>query len=252
MSIVTEWTEISYALPDIYVRCSGVEALRLDARDRHGIEFSGERGAPRISIGVGGYVVGPEIRFWVDHRAWPRGETGQLAPTERSRWPGPMLRGAALEAADLLRAALLLTRSVWALSETHLVPVRSFARVFSGAGSDVLAAGSAVRREAAFRGLVARWRAAGGDELAPWFDDPMGYPFSESDEEPAAAAELMIAGFEQQYRSRVATLVHASPGEPWTLRRTAAEDPAQFFVDRAAFDCSRGEADRTGLVRLER
>lgn len=249
MSIVAERTEISYILPDIRVVCSGVETMRFDGMDRHGFEVLGEHG---VSVGAAGHVVASEITFSVGHHSWRAVGNHSPEPVARVRRSGPRIRGTALEAAELLRAALLLTRGVWALQLTHVIPVRSFGRVFSNAGTDILAAGSAVRREDAFRRLVERWRTAGGAELARWFDDPMALAFPKPEGEPAPAAELMIAGFAVHPAPSTATLVYASPGEPWTLRRVAVEDPSQFTVDRGAFDCPRADAERAGLVRLER
>jgi hypothetical protein len=249
ISIVAHPIVDSYALPDLDVTCSGVETMRFDASDRHGIELSGGTG---LSIGTGGYVVGSDLTFSASGGEWLSAGRYPPEPAARARWWGRPPRGAAFEVAELLRAAVLLTRSVWALSMTHFVPVRAFGKVFAGAGTDVLAAGSAVRQEVAFRRLIERWRTAGGVELESWFADLLDTAFPEPRDEPAPAAELMIAGFDVYPEPATATLIYASPGAPWTLRRVAVEDPSQFTVDRAAFDCSRAEAEGAGLIRLDR
>ncbi|WP_432888617.1 hypothetical protein ACQPYH_08090 [Kribbella sp. CA-245084] len=252
MSVVVEQTEVSYALPDIYVYCSGVEALRFDAADRLGLAISWRDGVPLLSFGADGHVMAQEVALWVQHKNWAW-SAGKLPPEPRQskRSGRTALGGAAREAASLLRDAMLLTRSVWALSMTHAVPVRAFGRMFSGAGTAILAAGSAVRRDAAFRRLIEQWRTAGGPELAPWFDDPMSYLPPEPATGPAPTSQLMIAGFELRPEPSTATLLYAEPGVPWVLRRVAAEDPARFAVDGAAFEHQRGDAERKGLVRLE-
>jgi hypothetical protein len=129
---------------------------------------------------------------------------------------------------------------------THAVPVRAFGRMFAGVGTDILAAGSAVRRDAAFRRLIEQWRTAGGAELAPWFDDTLGYLPPEPDDEPAPTAELMLAGFEPS----TATLLCAQPGDPWTLRRVGVRNPSRFTIDAGAFAYPFAEADGRGLIRL--
>ncbi|MER7244096.1 hypothetical protein [Kribbella sp. NPDC000426] len=255
MSVVVERTEVSYALPDIYLYCSGVEALQFDAADRRGIAISWRDGVPLLSIGSDGSVRAREVALSVQRKDWTW-SASELPPDPRgSKRVGRSLSGAALEAASLLRAATLLTRSVWALGMTHVVPVRAFGRMFAGAGTAILAAGSAVRREAAFRRLIERWRTAGGPELAPWFAAPMGYLPPEPPELPAGHAdgsELLLAGFRVSADDRrTATLLYAEPGSPWLLRRVAGEDPARFTVDGAAFGCRRADAERNGLVRLE-
>ncbi|NIK62209.1 hypothetical protein [Kribbella shirazensis] len=250
MSVVVERTEVSYALPDIHLYCAGVEALRFDADDRFGIEFSWQDGVPVISVGGEGVVRASDVTLWVHHKAWAWSPPSlPPASAEPSRWRlgRSALHGAALEAATLLHDALLLTRGVWALTMTHLVPVRAFGRVFAGAGTDILAAGSAVRRDAAFRGLIGQWRAAGGAELAPWFEEPLGHLTPEPPAGPAP--QLMLAGFEVHHPT--ATLLYATPGTPWTLRRVAVERPSRFTVDAVAFEHPRAEADRRGLVRIE-
>jgi hypothetical protein len=248
ISIVAHPIVDSYALPDIHITCSGVERMRFDSSDRHGIELSGATG---LSIGTGGYVEGSDLTFWVNDQEWLSAGNYRPEPALRSRRWGRPLRGAALEVAELLRAAVLLTRSVWALSMTHFVPVRAFGKVFAGAGTDLLAAGSAVRREDALRRLIERWRTTGGAELAAWFDDPLGTVFPKPDDQPGPAAELMIAGFDVYPEPSTATLIYASPGEPWVLRRVAVENPARFVLDSAAFDCPRAEAESAALVHLE-
>jgi hypothetical protein len=253
-SIVVERTEVSYALPDIYVYCVGVEALRFDADDRFGVGFSWQDGVPVISVGAEGSVRASDVTLWIHHKAWAWSPPS--APPESTRPPRwrlgrSALPGSALAAATLLHDALIQTRSVWALSMTHLVPVRAFGRVFAGAGADILAAGSAVRRDAAFRRLIERWRTAGGAELASWFDEPLGYLPPEPVDGPAATSELVLAGFQVAPEPSTATLLYATPGTPWTLRRVAVESPSHFAVDGAAFEYPRAEADHRGLVRIE-
>ena len=57
----------------------------------------------------------------------------------------------------------------------------------------------------------------------------------------------LVAGFEVYPEPPTATLVYASPGKSWGLRRVAVRNPARFVVDRGAFDAPRAEAP----VRLE-
>jgi hypothetical protein len=254
MSVVAERTEVSYALPDIHLYCVGVEALRFDADDRFGIEFSWQDGVPVISIGAEGTVRASDITLWIHHKAWPWSPAGGPPESARPRrWllGRSALQGAALEAATLLHDALLLTRGVWSLRMAHLVPVHAFGRVFAGAGSDILEAGASVRRDGAFRRLIERWRTAGGAELAAWFDEPMGQLPPEPADGPAARSELVLAGFEVAPEPATATLLYATPGTSWTLRRIAVESPSRFAVDSAAFEYPRAEADRRGLVRIE-
>lgn len=158
---------------DLDLRFDGIDELRFDLGDSVGITLDGE-----VTIGDGGVLRADRVTAWIDDLWWHLSAAGKavdaLIPEGPSAQPsdpevGP-IGGTAVLAATLLRRAMVEIRMIRSAAYADKVPVHRIAQAFRGAGAAVVSAG-AVRwgREAAFRRLVERWIAAGGDDLAQFF-----------------------------------------------------------------------------------
>ncbi|MFG1906313.1 hypothetical protein [Kribbella sp. NPDC048928] len=157
---------------ELDLRFDGIDELRFDLGDSIGINLDGE-----VAIG-GGVLRADRVTAWIDDLWWHLSAAGKAVdvlipegPSARPSDPGGHpIGGTAVLAAMLLRRAMLEIRMVRSAAYADKIPVHQIAQAFRGAGVAVVTAGTVRwRREAAFRRLVERWIAAGGDDLAQFF-----------------------------------------------------------------------------------
>ncbi|MGZ2357159.1 hypothetical protein LRE75_10795 [Streptomyces sp. 372A] len=267
--------------------------LALDRVTEAAFDLSDTRGAvldPRadgiaVSVGAAGRLRAEAAEYWCDDRSWHRSAAGRRADAvtpprdRRSARPGPPPDDGKL-GADAHAAAVLLRHVMWEIrtvrypGEADRVPVRALCRAVEGAGTAVLAAGSAPRadREAAFRDLIRFWADRGGPGLARSFagilrssagrDDLI-----EADEGPVRAPSPLDGTPRLPEPPRSAALVMAAwtaaratghpaeaqlqlalpdrPGAPWRLRCLSCTTPHGFRLADAAFQ-GPGALARTG------
>lgn len=148
-----------------------VTEVRFDSADRSPVTLDALPEGIVIGIGADGVVRAKQATVYCDDSYWHLSAAGLTADrttpprgAEPAR-PVPVRRpehldGAALVAATVLRGAMWEIRSVRYPRQVGKVPITVFCQAFTGAGTDILAAGghwSTNRREDAFRGLVERW-----------------------------------------------------------------------------------------------
>ncbi|MFI5729535.1 hypothetical protein ACIA49_05385 [Kribbella sp. NPDC051587] len=241
----------------------GVEALRFEQVDRRGARFDWQAGTAVVSLGDRGFLRAASGTASILDRGWSLSKAGRAADAVLPAWQkrevreperGP-LDGSAREAAELMRWAMIMVRSSWALSLIHTIPVHEYAQAFTGAGTDILAAGRSFRREAAFRRLINRWKSRGGDLLRPHFESSLRTEpeLPQADDPPGPESQLLLAGYSTPTlldHTNAATFVFASPGTPWVRRRIQVEEPEQFAVQGEAFEASLAVGRRDRLLSL--
>ncbi|MFC9693743.1 hypothetical protein ACFTSF_34645 [Kribbella sp. NPDC056951] len=260
---------------ELHVEFTDVEALWFEHNDRSGARFEWPDGKPSVAIGKHGVVRARSATVGIWDPEWYLSAAGRaldaILPVDvakrpsgwseenlhRRRWDG---RPAAARAAGVLvRDAMIFVRSTWSLSMAAITPIHEFAQAFAGAGSDIVAAGTSLRREAAFRRLIDRWRAAGGDLLAPYFEQGLqGEPHLPQPSGPPdpqcqplvirySTGASMLSGAPQGV-----TVLLASPGTPWMRRRVHFDEPDEFAVRIEAFDADLAAAQRGRALVLPR
>ncbi|TDD60465.1 hypothetical protein E1263_11090 [Kribbella antibiotica] len=250
-------------LAELRIQFEGVDQLRFEQSDRCGVSFDCQAGTTLLRLGDRGVVQGASGTVSNRDVRWSRSKAGRTAdavlpPLQRAKVWEPergLLEGTACEAAELLRWAMIMVRSSWALSLIHTTPVHEYALAFAGAGTDILAAGRSFRREAAFRRLVNRWRSAGGELLLPLFDQTLKTDpaLPDADDPPEPDSQLMVADYTTPSffdRTNASTFVFASPGTPWGRRRIRVENPQQFAVRVEAFGTTLCAAQQGGLLAV--
>ncbi|MFC8536076.1 hypothetical protein ACFUJY_19265 [Streptomyces sp. NPDC057249] len=262
-----------------------VTEAAFDRSDTRGAVLDPRADGIAVSVGAGGRLRAEAAEYWCDDRSWyrstagrradavtpPRGDRpGRREPPPLDGKPGPDARAAAV----LLRHVMWEIRTVRYPGRADRVPVRDLCRVFEGAGTAILAAGSAPRpdREAAFRDLIRVWADRGGPELSRSFagilrssagrDDLI-----EADETPVRARSPLTGTTRTPEPPRRAALVMAAwtaaraaerpaeaqlqlalpdgPGAPWRLRTVSCATPRDFRLADAAFQ-GPGALARTG------
>ncbi|MFI7064551.1 hypothetical protein ACIBL3_26410 [Kribbella sp. NPDC050124] len=172
-----DWEDAPPAELDL--RFKGVDDLRFDLDDSGGLVINEDLS---LTIGRGGVLRASSGTAWIHDSSWHLSAAGQAAdrrnPPAVPRSEPPEVRRiretAAVLAMSLVKAAMLEIRMVRYAHLADAMPVRRLAQAFSGAGAAVVAAGAhRWRRNAAFRRLIEQWIAAGGNELAPWFDETL-------------------------------------------------------------------------------
>ncbi|GAB2565793.1 hypothetical protein GCM10027269_20460 [Kribbella endophytica] len=208
----------------------------VNVEDVAGLELLPDGG---VRLG-GGLLRGAEASVWIDDQDWYLSRAGQAAdavtpPTVRPARDLPRTRqslgAAATHAENLVSSAMLEVRVMASSPAEAWIPVNAVARAFAGAGRDVVAATSAVRREAAFRRLIRRWTEAGGDELAPWFrGEPMPRLMA------GGGTDLLMVDYDagNSRRSAVAHVLRAVPDRA-RQHLSTVERPAGLTVDLRAF-----------------
>jgi hypothetical protein len=189
---------------ELDLRFEGIDDVRFELDDSVGVAIAGLDGSDGITaggditIGAEGVLRASRATAWIQDSWWHLSAAGRAADARTSTGSRPRedlpergsLGGAAQLAAWVLRFAMLEIRMVRYASMADQIPVHRIARVFGGAGSDVVTLGARRwGRDAAFRRLIERWISTGGDDLAPFFRRTLHY-FADGRESPSSLRQL--------------------------------------------------------------
>lgn len=249
--------DADYPAAELDLRFEGLDALRFELDDARGVALDCDDGMVSVDIGDRGILRASGGTMWNRDRAWHHSRSGRAAdavtPAKIVRPTVPprtgRVRGTAQGVAHLLRAAMLEIRMVRYPSWAHQIAVHRLAQTFRGAGTAVLEAGSAFRRDAAFQRLIDRWSAKAGAELAPWLESTLDGRWPEflaaaPDSSPVVESELLLVEYsaERPPHPSGVVLQLASPGEPWQHCGVEVEEPDRFAVRLEAFSLPLGDA----------
>ncbi len=277
--------------PALHVYLEDVTEADVDTAAAPGVRLESTPGGMAIGLGTHGVLRARSASLGLRDGTWHLSGAGRRAdalvppPPPREVAGAPEegeLDGSTRGAADFVRWALLLIRSVRHPLEVARVPLQAYCRALEGAGGDILAAGALPgrEREAAFRSLVATWLRRGGAEPASDWKPLLqsvpnarelargvrGEPAEEGALPPVPArrltdgpgrAELRMvsytAGRTAAGRRRAASAVAhlAVPGAdenaPWRMEVLQAADPVRLRVRAEAFaGAGRAGIDRDG------
>ena len=260
--------DADYPAAELDLWFTDLDALRFDLDDAEGVAFEG---AASVVIGDRGILRASSGTVQVDDSAWHQSAAGRIAdsvtpaeivrprdhPDHRLRGSRGRVRGAALGAAHLLHAVMIEIRMVRYPSWAHRIAVHQLAQTFAGAGTAVVEAGAALRRDAAFQRLIDRWKEKAGPGLASWFESALadGWPgvYEPGDNPlPTGESQLLLAGYSAASPPHPARVVlqFASPGDPWLRCGVEVEEPDRFGVRLEAFGAPLGAAMRADALAL--
>ncbi|MFI5729536.1 hypothetical protein ACIA49_05390 [Kribbella sp. NPDC051587] len=254
----------------------GVEEARFDLADSRGIRLGS---SASLALGEHGVIQAAGGTVSIADTAWKLSTAGRAftsrlpPPAEQSHgWSdearsvlrrGARLRPPAQEAAHFLHSAMLHLRAAGDLSRIHLRPTHEIARTFAGAGSDILQAGTSLRRATAFRRLTDKWRSAATDRVLPILEDTemIGgvHDLPQPDGPPDPNAQLLVAGYSTDRLGNLlgssdrpattATLILGVPDHR-ALHRIHTADPKHFAVQLEAFETTFATARQDRLLQL--
>ncbi|HTJ40009.1 MAG TPA: hypothetical protein VL738_42970 [Dactylosporangium sp.] len=228
----------------------GVRTAEFDSEDAAGVGIGQE-----IRIGGKGRFRAGKASLRFDDMAWHLSRAGRAADAavprggnrRRERRPVEwrLARGAAWDAALVLRQAMLELRSVRYSRLVGEVPVRELCETLTGAGAKVLAGGP-------FRELAEGWIAASpvlADRVADvvpaghWARKTIPERTPRPDRDLPNQAQLTLAGYTAAHdhyglaRDATATVNLAVPdgGGPWAIRALELQRPGRVSFTTAAF-----------------
>ncbi|SCL21342.1 hypothetical protein GA0074692_1151 [Micromonospora pallida] len=248
----------------VQLTLSDVQDVRFDSGDEFGATLAADTAGVEIRVGAQGRLLAASASIGFDDPSWhlshagqsadaytPRGHSTRRNPRQSKR---PLVQGGALEAAVVLRQAMLEMRTVRYAMRVGRVPLRELCDAFAGAGTDVLTAAGqrGAERDQLFRRLAEQW-IAGNPSLArgvaDWFPDdhwtraviPSGSPQPPVADMPGQA-QLTLADYtatHTQYgvvrdASAVVNLAVPDGGDTWGLRAMRFPRPVRLSLRTAA------------------